>query len=123
MDRDVSKALLDVANGMKTALQSIVSNLYGARITTQPVDTEGAIDATVTFSVVAENVEAYQWFYKTSPTSLVWATFPTQAYKNSTFSVTVNSDTYQRLYKCEITGKDGKRVISNIVKVTEPEET
>ena len=123
MDRDLAEKLINSLRSIKTSLSNINTNLFGARITTQPVDTEGAIDDTVTFSIVAENVESYRWFYKTSPSSMVWSTFPTPQYQASTFSVTVNSDTYQRRYKCEITGRDGKKVFSDIVKVLEPAET
>lgn len=123
MDRDLAEKLITSLKSIKTSLSNINTNLFGARITTQPIDTEGAIDDTVTFSIVAENVESYQWYYKTSPESVVWRTSTAPAYTSATLTVEVSSaDIYQYRYRCAVTGMAGNEIYSDVVKVLEPQE-
>lgn len=126
MDRDLSEQLTDLISECKTLLETINDNNFVPHIITQPTDQEVEVaeGATATFTVVANNIVSYQWQYKNSPQSTTW--FNSTATGNTTASLTVTVTVearYNSRYRCQMTGKDGSVITTNVVKVARPNET
>lgn len=119
-DRDVALQLVGLVDNCTEVINQISNNLYGARITTQPEDTTGAVDAIVHFSVVATNVKAYRWQYKSGNT---WTNSNTTGATTDTITITVTEARYEYTYRCKITGKDDVDIYTDEVKINRPEPT
>ena len=119
-DRDIALLILDGLNSCATLVAAVNDNLYVPHITTQPTDQEGAIDATVNFQVVANNVASYQWQTKVSE-GASWFNSTAEGATTATLAIVVTETRYAYFYRCAITGKDGSTIYSNTVKILQPE--
>lgn len=118
-DRDVALLLLQAVDSAATLVTTINDNLYVPHIITQPTDCVVAVGETVTFTVVANNVAAYQWQYKTTGN---WRDMEAPIVGNeATLTFVKESATYTNSYRCVITGKDGSVIYTDIVKPVPPE--
>ena len=88
-------------------------------IVTQPVDCEVAVGGTATFTVEATSVVSYQWQYKRSSTA-AWSNTSSTGATTDTITVECNTTRYNYLYRCVLTGKDGTTLITDEVKMVNP---
>jgi hypothetical protein len=109
-----------VLTGAKNSkLESNAVTLYVSEpiaITQQPQSVTASASEKASFTVVAENVLSYQWYYK-RPTGTVWS--KTSAEGNKTATVTVDAkgkNGYQ--YKCVMQGMDGQEYTTDIATLT-----
>lgn len=82
-----------------------------AVVTQQPSSQTAALNATVTFTVAADNATAYQWYYSKDGSS--WYKSTAAGSNKASFTVTATSTNAQRVYRCKITGTDGGSVNSS----------
>ena len=120
-DRDIALQIVADMETISEKVAAINNNLYHVVILTQPTDQTVALNGTCTFTVVAANVTAYQWQYQAGGTG-DWINSPITGADTDTLTFTVgNTGIYQRTYRCKMTGKDGEDVVTNTVKVIDPE--
>lgn len=120
MDRDVALALAAELSSISAAVAQINDNEFVPHIVTQPTDQEVAVGGTCTFTVVANNVKAYQWQVKTSSTA-DWKNSLFSGNKTDTLAFPTQSSHYGYQYRCEITGKDNSVIYTNEVQPILPE--
>ena len=89
-----------------------------AKIITQPTDFEAAIGENATFTVEAEGVESYQW--KFSRNGSTWSDSPATGNKTASITLAASASRYNLYYRCDITGKDGKVISTDTVRIIEP---
>ena len=118
-DRDVALAMVSALDTCAELIAGINDNLYVAHITTQPTDQSGDIGDTAYFTVVANNVAAYQWQFKRPDSS--WSNSSSTGYNTATLEVEIQAGRYGYKYRCRVTGKDGSYVYSNEAELKEPE--
>ncbi len=93
---------------------TIASAPAGAVIVTPPASTTvEATDETVSFTVVAENVDTYQWQYSTDGTT--WKVSRATGNKTDTVTITVNETNAANQYRCAIKGLDGVTIYTDPV--------
>ena len=91
-----------------------LSENVGVVITQQPEDASAKVGETVTFTVVAENAETYQWQYSNNDGES-WGNCGASLYegvKTDTITVQFNRNRIGWLYRCVVTG-GGQTVESN----------
>ena len=113
-DRDVALQLLASLTATADLVNTINGELYAPSITTQPVDTEGALGDRITFSVVAVHVKSYQWQYQTRDTA-PWNNSSAGSAVTANFSVTLADTNVGNNYRCMITGMDDSVIYTNVV--------
>lgn len=119
-DRDIALSLVSQLGTIAEKVSQINDNLFVPHITTQPTDQEGAVDATVSFHVVANNVAAYQWQVKIREDAS-WFDSNSEGATTDTLAIEVTTTRYAYFYRCKITGKDGSIIYSNTVRILQPE--
>lgn len=93
-------------------------NYIPLQITKQPVNTQANIDATASFILNAVgNDIAYQWQISTDQ-GKTWTSSTAKGNKTNTLSFPVIKYTYNRLYRCVLTDRNGNSAISDVVKVS-----
>ena len=120
LDRDIAKGINSILSECLTLVQLINNNKFVPHITTQPVDAVGAIDDSVSFTVVANNVKGYQWQYSTN-NGTTWSNTSQPGNKTATLTTTATSGRYNWSIRCEITGLDNSVIYTNTVKILQPE--
>ena len=114
-DRDVALKLLDAVTTAAILVTTINQHLYVATITTQPTNQTGAIGDNAVFTIVADNVVAYQWQFKRPDSN--WSNSTSSGYNTDTLTVEIQEARYGYYYRCRLTGKDGKYVFSDEVQI------
>lgn len=76
----------------------------GVVIIEQPSSVIGKIGQTVTYTVVADHVESYQWLYSKDGTN--WYKSSATGSNTETLTVKISSTNQNYLYKCKMTGTD-----------------
>ena len=101
----------EVSNSKDSKVTNTVhAKLYlPIEITTQPTDKQAKADATVTFSVTAKNVDAYQWYYS-SDNGETWKKIGASSSAftggtTKTLSFTQNTTRSAWKYKCELSNE------------------
>lgn len=91
-------------------------------ITQQPVDYEGAVGDTATFTVVAEGEGlSYQWEWKPiSSGESAWSVTSVPGNKTATATPQITEERYANEYRCVITDKDGNMVTSDAARIVRP---
>lgn len=85
------------------------------KITTQPVDSKGAVGGTAKFTVTATGDKlTYLWKYRTSSTG-AWKDCSASGYNTSTFTPEFTAARLAYQYCCEIKDIYGNKVTSNVV--------
>ena len=118
-DRDIALQLVDTLGTIAAGVVQINDNLFVPHITTQPTNQTGSVGDTITFSIVANNVSAYQWQYKQSVNG-PWKDSSFTGYNTTAMEVEVSDARYGYWYRCKITGKDNSTLISDVVQILEP---
>lgn len=85
----------------------------GAKIICQPGSVTAKSGETVCFMVGAENVASYQWYY--SKDGKKWYKSTASGATTETLTIKVSSSNMNNLYKCKLTGFDGKASYTNTV--------
>ena len=120
-DRDVALAMLSTLTDINTAISTINNNLFNPIIITQPSDVPDAvIGTTVSFSVVAVNVQTYQWQSRRSSTG-GYTDSSLPGYNTDTLSPEVTSARFDIIYRCKMTSAQGNIVYTNEVRMYPPE--
>lgn len=117
-DRDVALLILSGLDSCATLVATINDNLYVPHITTQPVSVAAADGEDAVFTIVANNVSAYQWQYKPGN---AWQNSTMTGNDTDTFTVEVNTQRRGYDFRCKITGKDGSIIYSDVVNILQPE--
>lgn len=118
-DRDVAQMILSNLSAIKDAVAAINTHLYAPIIFTQPVDVEADNGESAEFTVVAGNVDAYQWQRKQGDND--WASYGGTGATTATLSIaSVTAPFYNFLFRCRIKGLDGTYIYTDAVKVTAP---
>ena len=74
-----------------------------------------------TFSVVADNVKAYQWQFQ-AVEGATWNNSSAEDATTASRTVTVTTNNYYKnRFRCQITGLDNSVIYTNVVKITAPE--
>ena len=100
-DRDIALKILNNIRSIASLIDIINRNQFGPIIFTQPTNQTASSGSTVTFTVVADKVTAYQWqVYNGSG----WANSTATGATSNSISTTAVSprDTYK--YRCRLTG-------------------
>ena len=121
-DRDVALSILTALTTMETIVSAINDDLFTAHITTQPSNQTVALNASATFSVVADNVKSYQWQYKNPSTGNWVDTTIITGYNTDTITVTATAVRDGWSFRCQVTGKDGVVVTSDPATLTISQE-
>lgn len=112
-DRDVALQLMSALNDCAGFLHSIRDTKYSPHILTQPSDVENAtLNASVTFTVVANNVKSYQWQYK-QPGGTTWQNTTISGYATDTITVNATAARDGMSFRCIVTGIDDTTVTSD----------
>lgn len=120
-DRDIALQMVSLLGDINTALVNINDHKFVPHILTQPTDQEGAIGDSVTFSVVANNVKAYQWQFQATESSN-WTNSSGEDANTANRTLTVSTNNfYRNRFRCKITGLDDSVIYTDVVKITEPE--
>lgn len=89
-------------------------------ITTQPVDFEGAVGETASFTVEATGTSlTYQWEWYNGTK---WENTTVSGNKTDTITMTITEARYAYRYRCKITDKFGDVIVSDVVRILEPED-
>ena len=120
-DRDIALQMVTLLGDINTALVNINDHKFVPHILTQPTDQEGEVGGTVTFSVVANNVKAYQWQFQPTGDD-TWKNSSGDDANTASRTVTVaTSNYYRNRFRCQITGLDNSVIYTDVVKITQPE--
>ena len=85
-------------------------------ITAQPVNFEGTVGKTATFTVAATGIDlSYQWQLKKGST---WANLTSGGATTPTLSVKIDESKDGKIYRCVITGANNQEAITDNVKIT-----
>ena len=92
----------------------------GLSIISQPVNTWGELNETVTFAVVAEGANDYQWQYSADEGE-TWKNLGSNytGYRSASLEVIVKEYRKSYLYRCAVSDDSGTVVYSNQVKILE----
>ncbi len=97
----------------------IVSDSAGLKeglvIIQQPEDAYGSLGSIVTFSVIAQGVETYQWYYS-KDNGAKWYKSSASGADTDTLTLTVKTNNKDNIYRCKITGNDGTNIYTDTVK-------
>ena len=105
-------------NELTTKTVNIINpNVLKIRI--QPTDTEGSIGEQVTFSLDATGVETYQWQYTSN--GIKWYSATGTGNKTNSMTIEVNATRYNLVFRCLLTGKNGKELASDEVRIFNPD--
>lgn len=85
---------------------------YGAIVIADLNNLRAVMNCSQIFTIYAINVKAYQWQYSKDG-GQTWHNSTSSTAKSSDLNVTCNSNTKNSLYRCRITGLDGKYAYSN----------
>ena len=115
MQRDLALKVLAFVKGVRQALADLMDTMF---IIYQPKDCYCNIGDTVSFNVVAMNVSAYQWQYRTVGSSGSWtdARFVGNNTANPVFTLKSESS-YASEFTCRLTDADGNIIYSDIVRL------
>ena len=116
-DRDIALLMLESLSTLKDTISAIENTLWGPHIITQPVDAHGANGTDVQFTVVADNVKAYQWQYKLKQNT-TWNNSSSTGNKTATFTIGVTSSRVNWDIRCMITGLDDTVIYTDTVHMT-----
>lgn len=120
-DRDIALQMVSLLSDINTALTNINDHKFVPHILTQPTDQEGEIGDTVTFSVVANNVKAYQWQFQTVE-GATWTNSSAEDATTASRTLTIaTTNYYKNRFRCKITGLDDSVIYTDVVKITQPE--
>jgi len=72
----------------------------------------------VTFTVKAEGAESYQW--KFSKNGSTWSDSPATGNKTDSITLVASESRYRLYYRCDITGKDGTVISTDVVRILQP---
>lgn len=121
MDRDIAVNLLGKLKNYKDKIEEINDNKYVPHITQQPTNQTAGMNEQAVFTVVANNVKAYQWEFQVRE-GANWQN--SSGAGNTTSSVTytvTSSGHYRNRFRCKLTGLDNSIIYSNVVQILEPE--
>ncbi len=109
-DEDWNKISISPDN---TALLSSTIHMkkVGVDITQQPQNVSAGVNATVSFSVIAENAVSYQWQYSKNG-GAKWINCSATGNKTDAISLKVTTSNAVNIYRCIVTGEKGQQVIS-----------
>ncbi|MDO4467090.1 MAG: hypothetical protein Q4C49_08790 [Bacillota bacterium] len=102
-----------------------------ATILSQPTNVTGLIGDSVTFTVKAENVDSYTWYYSPDNGASWYTASSFAGYNTNSVSFTSTSYRASLLYKCKLTGNDKRVIYTDVVRfvlhepakiVSEPED-
>ena len=117
MDRDLALKVLALCSAVKDALDDLLDSMF---IIYQPKDVAGAVGETVTLTVVAMNVNSYQWQTAKIGTN-TWANATSPGNTTDSISITVRASSYEYRVRCKLTDSDGNIIYTNEVFITQPE--
>lgn len=116
LNRDLALKVLEVVGAMRDALYDLLDTMF---IIYQPKDATGAIGDTVTFTVVAMNVDSYQWETSKIGTT-TWANATSSGNTTDTITLTIASATYNYRLRCKLTDADGNIIYTDEVFIFQP---
>ena len=94
------------------------SDVENPVIITQPESATGIIGDTVNFYVEANGIDSYQWQFSRD-NGETWQSAGFTGSRTATMTVELNATRIQYSFRCELTGKDGSKLYTNVVKVIE----
>ena len=96
-----------------TVMQGIDIPIYNAAyIQQQPVDANAIAGETAEFTIEASFAQSYQWQYS-KDSGQTWYDCDMPGYNTNTLTVTASETINNWLFRCVVTGQDGKDVASN----------
>ncbi len=100
----------------KNVISNAVTIKAGLAITKQPVDATAKVGTTVSFTVTASGAKSYQWYYSKDK-GKTWNKSGMTGSTTNKLSVPVTEARIGQMYRCTITGTDGKNVTSKAVTI------
>ena len=95
--------------------QEIPQLVAPVTITAQPVNFEGTVGKTATFTVAATGIDlSYQWQLKKGST---WANLTSGGATTPTLSVKIDESKDGKIYRCVITDINGEQIVTNEVSI------
>lgn len=117
-DRDLALKILDLCNLVKDALDDLLGSMF---IIYQPTDVTCDIDETAVFTVVAMNVNTYQWQTAKIGTN-TWTNSTSPGNTTDTLSVLINREViYSYRLRCKLTDIDGNVLYTKDVYMLRPD--
>lgn len=86
-------------------------------ITKQPTDAVAAIGSNVNFSVSASGAKSYQWYYS-QDSGKTWKKSSVDGFNTNKITVQATENRIGQMYRCRLTGSDGKTLDSTAGKVS-----
>ena len=117
MDRDLALKVLALCSAVKDALDALLGSMF---IIYQPKDAVGAIGDDVTFTVVAMNVNSYQWQTAKIGTN-TWSNAASPGNTTDTITITIRASAYNYRMRCKLTDSDGNIIYTDDAFITQPE--
>ncbi len=104
------------SDGKKLTTNAVTIKSGGASITKQPKDVTAKVGETVSFTVTATGAKSYRWYFSKDK-GKTWDKSGMTGNKTNKLSVPVTEARIGQMYRCTITGTDGKTITSNAVTI------
>ena len=116
MQRDLALKILAFAKAVRQALADLMDTMF---IIYQPKYFTGNIGDMATFTIVAMNVESYQW-QASSDSGETWANSSLAGASTPTISVKISSSNKDRIWRCLLTDSNGNTIYTDVVGIIIP---
>lgn len=116
-DRDLALMINNLLGDIKQALDDLMETMF---IIYQPKYFSGNIGDTASFTVVAMNVDTYQW-QASSDGGTTWADSTLAGAKTSSISVKISTNNKDRLWRCTLTDINSNVIDTDIVGIIIPD--
>ena len=117
INRDLALKVLEIVGGVKDALDDLLGSMF---IIYQPKDVAGAVGEVTVLTVVAMNVNSYQW-QTARIGSDTWTNASSPGNTTDTISITVRASSYEYRVRCKLTDSDGNIIYTNDAYISRPE--
>lgn len=111
MQRDLALKVLAFVKGVRQALADLMDTMF---IIYQPKYFTGSIGDMATYTVVAMNVDTYQWEVS-SDGGTTWTNSTLSTANTPEISIKVSNSNKTRLWRCALTDENGNTIYSDIV--------
>lgn len=115
-DRDLALKILAMCSAVKDALDDLLGTMF---IIYQPKDYTGAVGTQAVFTVVAMNVDAYQW-QRSSDGGTTWENASGTGNQTDTLKFNVSNTNKGWNWRCKLTDADGNIIYSDVVGIIIP---
>lgn len=117
LNRDLALKVLEVVGAVSDALYDLLDTMF---IIYQPKYFTGNIGDMATFTVVAMNVDTYQW-QASSDAGETWANSSLAGATTPTITVKISNANKDRIWRCLLTDSDNNTIYTDIAGIIIPE--